>query len=269
MVRAARSRSGGLEDPRPGICSIFQRLPNESRPLPVECSDGPFPGFALRRDSPMEEREQEAAEREHQVGLLPAAHRSNLSGCPCPVRVLLSAGESFSLQVRGGNRVDEQLGVGTGEDHSVFTKEPSDNRGVAVGIPDELLRAVVQIEERLLRPVQAAQLLAGDVRALQVLRPGGLDRVQPTVQQLQVVLLIGGELFVTDDHKIDVAELVSVARCERAVEVRSAEVVPEAGAGTIDKLGEHGVKLRVSGRLRDGREGTEAGSNTSAPASSR
>jgi hypothetical protein len=170
--------------------------------------------------------------------------------------VLTNAFERFAPQVGGGHRVDEAPGVGTGKDEPVLAQQPSDDRGVAVRVPDEIVRAVVQEEERPARPVQASELASGDIGAFQMLRPRRRQRVQPPVQRLQGVLLLGGELLARHDQEVDVAELVGVARRERSVEVGALEVVPENGACPVDELAEHAVELRVGSRLRDGREAT-------------
>ena len=158
----------------------------------------------------------------------------------------------FSLEVGCGDRVDECLGIRPGKGHAAFTEQPSDDCRVAVAVPDELVRAVVQEQERPVRPVHVPEAASRDVRAFQVLGPGRVKRVEPAVQQLQSADLAGSELVVDDDDEVDVAELVGVAGREGAVEVGGAERVPEALPCAVDELGKHGVELRVRRRRHAG-----------------
>ena len=80
-----------------------------------------------------------------------------------------------------------------------------------------------------------------------MLCPRRLQRVEPAVQRLQAMYLVGSELVVRDDHEVDVTELVGVAGRERAVQVCPAAVVGQDCSCTRDELTEDGVELRIGG----------------------
>jgi hypothetical protein len=114
----------------------------------------------------------------------------------------------------------------------------------------ELGCAVVELEERAPVGVRPAENVPGDVGALQVLRPGSRECVEPPVEGLKLGSLCRRHVVLGDDDEVHVAVGVGIADGERSLEIRAAETVAESFPYPGHELGQHLVQVAEGRRAQ-------------------
>ena len=158
-----------------------------------------------------------------------------------------SRARASSLQHVGRHRVYELHRRRPIERDPMFSERPADVGTVAVVVPDELLRSVVEEEQLRPRGVRANEELPVDVRPFEVLRPMPGQREEAAVKLVECRAVAIGERILGHDEKVHVAPLVRAADGERAVQVRADQIRPENCPHARDKLGQNAVEF---GELR-------------------
>ena len=124
-------------------------------------------------------------------------------------------------------------------------------------VPDELALSVVEVGQRRSQRVDVAQSALRDVRALQVLRPGDVEGIQPLVHCIESAELRVIHLVASHDDEINVAVNVGIPHRKCSLEIRRAEVLAENRLSALEKLSEDAVQIGEGGWTRH--EGEDSG----------
>ena len=110
--------------------------------------------------------------------------------------------DGFAPEVIDGDRIDESCDGRPVQGDATLAQDPADDGRVAVRVPNERARAVVEEEQCCARRVDRPQQIAREVRPLEMLRPRHLRGEQTRMHRLEPGGDIGGGVAGRHDHEV-------------------------------------------------------------------